>query len=961
MVGTTVLHYTIVRAIGSGAMGEVYLAEDTRTARRVALKFVGAGYASDREAHERLVREARAAARLSHAGIVGLYGLEEDGDRIFLVEEFVEGETLAHRLERGPLSGEECLRLARVMSAALAHAHARGVLHRDLKPDNVLIGATGEYKIADFGIAVIEGATSLTATGTVLGSLPYLAPERVRGHAGDARSDLFSLGTVLYEAMTGRRAFGGATEAEVMYAVLNETTIPIGTSPQLEPLAQLVTRLLAKEPGRRPSSAEVVLGVLEGVEATAPARRARPKAPWWIPAAAAATLVLIGAVIFWHGTVSRRGEGGPPSIAVLYFDNLADPSDGERMGAITGNLLITSLAQTADVNVLSTQSVLDAMRGVAHGDHIDRSQAFEVARRARARRVVTGTILQTTPTIVMTAEVSDVGSGKLLLAERVEGRPGQTIFQVVDQLGSNLLHRMVRAAETQSLPSVSQRTSTDLQAQRAYADGMERLSRGEIDAAMRSFQAAVTRDTTFAQAYYGLAIAQWWSNEPQSAAAAIAHAREYSSRLSASEHQTLEGLSDLVASDFHAAGVVFRRLIEQTPGDKLARYGLVESAFHSNDFTTAAREAEAAIAIDPDFTLAGVHLVDALLEVGRGREADSIGTVLLRRDPGNMLLRGSLFTVRVSRADGEGALRLAHDLPTGNTNVGKPIMGAVSLALSLGHGQEARAWILRDSAVAIYDRVEYSFEYMRAMRDGRFRAAIDIARRAWAVTPPFETGTGPSIPVANGLSAAVALGDSALAMTWADSAAIRFRRWGSPAGPTGAVITRPTVLARLGKPAAAEAALHEAELQLNVREGAVQRPLHWTRASVRESEHRGTEALEELKGATYFGPYWWAPAEMLFARGRNFLLAGRPTDAVASLDSLLRIPCIEPDAPVRARFYRAQALERLGRNDEALAGYRDFLALWKKADAGAPGVAEARVASARLTRLQPAAVRTAHP
>ena len=220
MIGRTILHYTILSELGTGAMGRVYLARDDRTDRKVALKFLPGSANPDQR--ERLTREAHAAARLSHPGIVTLYGFEEHGGEPFLVEEYVPGESLGHRLGRGPLGTSETLRLARELSAALAHAHAHGIVHRDLKPDNVMVAEDGSYKIADFGIARLEEATTLTEAGVTIGTLAYLAPECLRGHRGDVRADLFALGAVLYEAVSGRRAFPGSTEAEVMYQVMNE-------------------------------------------------------------------------------------------------------------------------------------------------------------------------------------------------------------------------------------------------------------------------------------------------------------------------------------------------------------------------------------------------------------------------------------------------------------------------------------------------------------------------------------------------------------------------------------------------------------------------------------------------------------------------------------------------------------------------------------------------------------------
>jgi Tol biopolymer transport system component len=294
LVGKTILHYEISAELGAGAMGRVFLARDTHTHRQVALKFLGADTVGA-SARERLRREAQAASRLSHPGIVAVHALEEADGELFLVEQYVEGETLARRVARGPLGSQETLRLARELTAALAHAHEHGVIHRDLKPANILVAADGSFKIADFGIARMEGVPTVTSSNTLLGTLPYMAPERARGARGDARADLFALGAILYEAMGGRRAFVGGSEAEVLYALMNEDPAPLEVrGAVLQRLVPLVSQLLAKEPQLRPAGAEVVAGILEGFQSTAGVRRSLRGRQWLVSAAVLIALAAAG-------------------------------------------------------------------------------------------------------------------------------------------------------------------------------------------------------------------------------------------------------------------------------------------------------------------------------------------------------------------------------------------------------------------------------------------------------------------------------------------------------------------------------------------------------------------------------------------------------------------------------------------------------------------------------------------
>jgi serine/threonine protein kinase len=262
MRGRMVAHFRVLDLLGAGGMGAVYRAEDTRLGRVVALKLPLPAQLLDASGRTRFLREARAAAALDHPNVCHVHEVgESDDGQLFLAMPHYDGETLKERLGReGALPEDAALGIARQVAAGLAAAHRAGIVHRDLKPGNVMILPDGSVRILDFGLAKLAGAT-LTTTGDRLGTVSYMAPEQVRGESVDARADLWALGVMLYEMLTGRRPFGGGSDLAVAHAILNGTPSSSRLRTVSPALADLVLRLLVREPSQRVPSAEAVSAV----------------------------------------------------------------------------------------------------------------------------------------------------------------------------------------------------------------------------------------------------------------------------------------------------------------------------------------------------------------------------------------------------------------------------------------------------------------------------------------------------------------------------------------------------------------------------------------------------------------------------------------------------------------------------------------------------------------------------
>ncbi len=334
MVGSYLLHYRIVRPLGSGGMGEVYAAEDTKLHRRVALKTLPSSLAADPERLSRLRREAQAVAALNHPGIVTLYSVEEDHGVHFLTMELVEGQTLAALVRRGGMPLRELLRVALPLAEAVAAAHAQGVVHRDLKPSNVMLAADGRLKVLDFGLAKLrpraEGTSGeptitgrLTGAHEVFGTPAYMSPEQAEGRDTDTRCDVFSLGVLLYELATGVRPFRGDSSLAVLSSILKDTPEPLTRArPDLPgDLDRIVRRCLAKDPARRYGSAADLRVELEDLEAaittaqSAPTLRLTAAArPRWRRAAAwsAAALAVVAGYSVWRAVRARSEVAAAP-------------------------------------------------------------------------------------------------------------------------------------------------------------------------------------------------------------------------------------------------------------------------------------------------------------------------------------------------------------------------------------------------------------------------------------------------------------------------------------------------------------------------------------------------------------------------------------------------------------------------------------------------------------------------
>jgi len=369
MIGRKILHYKVVEQLGEGGMGEVFLAEDEKLHRQVALKFIHKSIREDEEARERLFREARAASQLTHPNIVHTNAIEEADGQIFISMEYVEGESLRDAVREGKVPLERALEIAPQVLSALAAAHAKGIVHRDIKSDNVILASDGRARVLDFGLARPPGSISVTRYGSSVGTPAYMSPEQVQGLEIDERSDLFSFGCVLYEMVTKQLPFKGAHESAVTYSIVNENPDPIASYAPDAPsgLQTVIDKLLVKDPDKRYQNAHEVLEDLAALSAGHKVRSTSPHRRSLVRPLLVAALIVVVAGAGWYLARDRGGNASAPlasavederkMMVVLPFENLG-PTDQEYFADGVTEEITTALARLHGLGVISRTSAM---------------------------------------------------------------------------------------------------------------------------------------------------------------------------------------------------------------------------------------------------------------------------------------------------------------------------------------------------------------------------------------------------------------------------------------------------------------------------------------------------------------------------------------------------------------------------------------------------------------------------
>jgi serine/threonine-protein kinase len=516
MIGQTISHYKILEKLGEGGMGVVYKAQDTKLDRTVALKFLPAHVSVNEEMKARFLQEAKAAASLNHANICTIHGVEVDGRQLFIDMEYIEGGTLSDKLPYAKV--DDALSVAIQIGEALQEAHAKGIVHRDIKADNIMLTSKGQVKVMDFGLAKLKGSLKLTRTSSTVGTLGYMAPEQIQGGEVDTRSDIFSFGVLLFEMLTGKLPFRGEHEAAMVYSIVNEEPSPLtkykpDASPELD---RIIGRSLEKDPEDRYQSIadmvselkrerkkttkvvrpSVVSGIRPAIEEE-PVASPRPASnkKTLVFASMGGLLLVLGLGVYLFLSRSETID----SLAVLPFEDVGASPDQEYLSDGITESIINSLTKIASLRVIPRSTVF---RFKGKG-----TDPQEIGSKLNVRAVLSGRITHRGDAFDVQVDLIDIKRESQLWGNQYHSSATDLLTlqkQVTDDVSSKL--GIGLSSETKE--RLTRHYTDNTQAYQLYLQGRyywNRRTAVALERAIDYFKQAIALDSTFALAYSGLA------------------------------------------------------------------------------------------------------------------------------------------------------------------------------------------------------------------------------------------------------------------------------------------------------------------------------------------------------------------------------------------------------------------------------------------------------------------------
>src|SRR5688572_2461327 len=960
-------HYRVLEKLGAGGMGEVYLAEDMKLGRKVALKILGEEYTTNRDRLNRFEQEACAASALNHPNILTIYEVGHDNDRHFIATEYIDGHTLRRSLGRSAMDTHQILDIAVQVASALEEAHTAGIVHRDIKPDNIMVRRNGYVKVLDFGLAKLtetsidrdqsdgEASTRVlvhTDAGVVMGTSHYMSPEQTRGKQVDARSDIWSLGVVLYEMVAGRTPFDGETSTDVIVAINQKEAPPLARFAPNVPaeLEWIISKALRKDRDERYQTIKELLTDLRRLKqkvefeaelersvspdtltgglsaAPSPATVSGRISPTTAPTDHAPSsaeyivseikrhqtgagivgilfLLLIGAGVFFY---FNRAQALTEKDTILIADFVNTTGDGVFDGTLKQALAV-QLGQSPFLNIYPDERVRETLRfmGRSPDERLTNDVAREICQRQGLKALLLGTISSLGSNYVITLDAQNVQTGESLAREQVEASSKEQVLASLGKAASELREKLgesLSSIQKHYVP-IEQATTSSLEALKAYAMGNEERARGKAEDEIRFYKRAIELDPNFAMAYARMAVFHGNREELEQAEPYAQKAYDLRDRVSERERFYIsEKYANYVTGNIDDGMEVLQTWARLYPNDFTPHNNLALRYMYFARYEEALKESLEAVRLSPNSSTARDNLIGSFMSLGRFDEAQAALEQLRTQIPDSPSVHFNDYFLGYVRGD-QAAMDRAIQW-----SIGKPFEAEflnLQSAAASTRGELKKAEELRKRAIDLFKREG------RKDQAGQHLIGMGLRQAAFGKCSDAQA------------NAAAALGLHRGRITLSGA---------------------PILYALCGDTNRSLALLEEA-LKLYPKDTptvAIIAPL--VRALVELNRQNPEQALALLEPVRRFDMGLILGVANNYHRGQAYLGLRNGNAAAAEFQKIIDHPGVDMPSELRplAHLGLARAAAISGDTGKSRTAYQNFFALWKNADPDLPVLIEAK-------------------